>query len=124
MASPCARRRSTPRRAACSTRWSNNSPAGPRPRRRRWGSASPSEKQAHAVYLTLINDFADAPLATDARFELAELYGQRHDYDAAIKLLNDGLDKEPPPDLTEKIRLRLGICHAAKGNHKAALAQF
>jgi TolA-binding protein len=84
----------------------------------------PAEKKAHAAYLALINDFGDAPLATDARFELAELFGQRHDYDAAIKLLNDGLDKEPPQDLTEKLRLRLGVCQAAKGNHKAALAQF
>src|SRR5207247_642195 len=42
----------------------------------------------------------------------------------AIKVLVDALDREPPPDLTEKVRFVLGYCHAAKGNYKAALAQF
>src|SRR5262249_13418656 len=62
--------------------------------------------------------------ASDARFELAELLVRRHEYDPALQLLSDGLDKEPPPELTDKIRIRLGEVHAAKGDRKAALAQF
>lgn len=82
------------------------------------------EKKAHSSYQALVVAFPDLPLATDARFELAELLSQRAQHDEAIKLLNEGLDREPPQDLTEKIRLRLGATHAAKGNIKSALAQF
>jgi cellulose synthase operon protein C len=84
----------------------------------------PSEQKTRAQYLALLDAFPDLPLAGDARFELTELYGQHDEHDAAIKLLTECLDKEPPAELTEKIRLRLGACHAAKGNLKAALAQF
>jgi cellulose synthase operon protein C len=72
----------------------------------------------------LIEAFPDLPLNADARFELAELLGERGDNDAAIKLLRSALDKEPPQELTEKIRLRLGVCLMAKGDTKAALSQF
>jgi TolA-binding protein len=41
-----------------------------------------------------------------------------------MALLNEVLDKEPSPEMTEKIRLRLGSIQAAKGNLKAALQQF
>jgi TolA-binding protein len=84
----------------------------------------PSEQKARAVYRTLIDDFADLPRSTEARFELAELLAQRNEHDQAVKLLTEGLDKEPPPELAAKIRLRLGACHASRGNLKAALAQF
>jgi TolA-binding protein len=85
---------------------------------------SPSEKKARALYQTLIDGFPDLPIATEARFELAELLAERHEFEPAVALLNDVLDKEPSPELTEKVRLRLGGIHAAKGNLKAALAQF
>jgi TolA-binding protein len=84
----------------------------------------PSEQKARAAYQTLIQSFADAPLAVDARFELAELHGERNEHDTAIKMLRETLDKEPPPELAEKVRLRLGAALAAKGDHKAALTQF
>src|SRR5262249_20878432 len=58
------------------------------------------------------------------RYELAELLAQRDDHDRAIKLLAEALDKEPPAELSDRIRLRLGASHAAKGAAKAALAQF
>jgi TolA-binding protein len=84
----------------------------------------PQEKKAHASYQALVAAFPDLPLATDARFELAELLSDRAQYDQAVALLNEGLDREPPQDLTERIRLRIGAIHAAKGNIKGALAQF
>lgn len=84
----------------------------------------PAEERARAAYLTLIASFPDLPLATDARLELSELHVERDEHDAAIKLLREALDKEPSAGLTDKVRLRLGACLAAKGDVKAALAQF
>jgi TolA-binding protein len=83
-----------------------------------------SEARARDRYQQLIDDFADSALALDARYELAELHAQRGEYDEAIKQLVEALDREPSPELTEKVRFLLGCCHAAKGNAKAAVAQF
>ncbi|MBI2808985.1 MAG: tetratricopeptide repeat protein [Planctomycetes bacterium] len=84
----------------------------------------PSEKRARDLYKRLIDQAGDIALATEARFELAELLAQRNEHDAAVQLLNEVLDKEPGLDLTEKVRLRMGGIHAAKGNIKGALQQF
>jgi TolA-binding protein len=84
----------------------------------------PSEKRARGLYKLLIDQVGDINLATEARFELAEMLSQRNEHDPAIQLLNDVLDKEPSPEMTEKIRLRMGSIFAAKGNLKAALTQF
>ncbi len=84
----------------------------------------PAEMEARKHYQTLIEAFPDLSLNADARFELAELLGERGEHDAAIKLLRDALDKEPSAELTDKIRLCLGDCLLRKGDAKAALAQF
>jgi TolA-binding protein len=84
----------------------------------------PAEKETRTHYQTLIANFPDLTLSTDARFELAELLGERSEHDAAIKLLREALDKEPAAELTDKIRVRLGDCLLRKGDAKAALAQF
>jgi TolA-binding protein len=84
----------------------------------------PSEKRARDLYKRLIDQVGDANIATEARFELAEMLAHRNENDPAIVLLNEVLDKEPSPDMTEKVRLRLGTIHAAKGNIKGALQQF
>src|SRR5258708_5150577 len=68
--------------------------------------------------------FADLPLATVARFELSEMLAERAEFDPAIQILKDALDKEPPADLTDRIRLRLGTCLMAKKDAKAALVHF
>ena len=60
----------------------------------------PAENSARAQYETLIATFADLPLAGDARYELAELYAQHGEYEPAIKILGEALDREPPADLT------------------------
>ncbi len=86
------------------------------------GEAAAQKARGH--YRELLKAFPDAPLAGDARLELAELHTERGDHDGAIALLREGLDKEPPAELTERIRVRLGACLAAKGDPKAALAQF
>jgi len=83
-----------------------------------------SERKMRSAYLALIAAFADLPLSTAARFELAELLRDRNEFDQAIKLFREAIDKEPPPELTEKIHPALGATLAAKGNPKAALTQF
>jgi tetratricopeptide (TPR) repeat protein len=83
-----------------------------------------SEKKVRALYQALITAFPDLEQNTDARFEYAELLSEREEYDAAIKMLQEALDKEPPAELTDRIRIRLGFCMSAKGDHKAAMAQF
>src|SRR5262249_32831775 len=49
---------------------------------------------------------------------------ERGEHDPATKLLQEALDREPKEELTERIKLRLGICLAAKGDTKAALTQL
>ena len=87
-------------------------------------AVQPAEKEARVQYQRLIDGFPDLAVNADARFELAELLAERGEYDDAIKLLKQALDKEPPQELTEKVRVRLGGCLLAKGDTKAALAQF
>ena len=84
----------------------------------------PSEKKAREQYAALIAAFPDAAIATDARFELAELLAQRNDFNPAIQLLNQALDREPGPELADKVRLRLAALLAAKKDAKGALTQF
>ena len=84
----------------------------------------PSEQKARALYQALLEGFPELPLGADARLELSELLAQRGEHDAAIKLLRDALDKEPPADLTDRICLRLGQCYFDKGDAKSGLAQF
>jgi TolA-binding protein len=84
----------------------------------------PAETKTRALYQNLIAAFPDLTQSIDARFELAELFSDRGEHDAAVKLLQEALDREPGPELTEKVRLRLGACLEAKGSTKAALAHF
>jgi TolA-binding protein len=84
----------------------------------------PAEKDVRAQYKALIDGFPDLAVNADARFELAELLSERGEQDEAIKLLRSAIDKEPPPELTDKVRVRLGNCLLAKGDTKAALNQF
>ena len=86
--------------------------------------SQPAEKKTRDLYQTLLADFPDLESNADARFELAELLSERQEHDAAVKLLQDALDREPKPELIEKIKLRLGVCLAAKGDSKGALAHF
>jgi TolA-binding protein len=77
-----------------------------------------------ALYRAVLDVSGDLALSIDGRFELAELLTERGEQDAAVGLLREALDKEPGPELTDKIRVRLGACLLAKGNPKAALAQL
>jgi TolA-binding protein len=84
----------------------------------------PAEQKARSLYQALIAGFPELPIALEARFELAELHAERDEFDPAVKLLTETIDKEPPPELTSKVRLRLGACLAAQKKPEQALAQF
>jgi TolA-binding protein len=84
----------------------------------------PAETQAQSCYQTLIKELSESPLNTDALFELAELLSMRGQHEPAIKLLRDALDREPAPELTDKVRVRLGDCLLARGDFKGATAQL
>ena len=89
----------------------------------------PHEVRTFASYKRLIEEFPDAELAVEARYEVAELRAERAEHDEVVKILKDALDKEPtdkpvPPDTTERIRLRLGASLSAKKDFAAAAGQF
>ena len=88
----------------------------------------PSEIVARAQYEALIAAAPTAPLAVQARYELAEILAQRtddpDDVTAAVKLLTDALAANPPKPLADEIRLRLAGCFLTRKDPKAALAQL
>ncbi len=84
----------------------------------------PAEEKSRKLYLAAIEAAPELAQSADTRFELAELYSERNEHDAAIKLLKEALDQEPPAELTERIQLRLGVCLAAKGATDEALKRF
>jgi tetratricopeptide (TPR) repeat protein len=90
----------------------------------------PSEQRARAAYQSQIANFNDTLLSVDARFELAELFAERNEFDSAIKLFKEANDVEPrgdklpTPELMDKIRLRLGTCLVGKKDFDAALGYF
>ncbi len=84
----------------------------------------PSETAIRESLTALIDAAPEAPLAQHARLELAEVLAQRDEHDAAIPLLVDAIDLEPPVELEERLRLRLGTCLLAKKDADAAYEQF
>jgi TolA-binding protein len=86
----------------------------------------PSEEKARVLYRQIIDDrtFGDLPLAGEVRLELAELHAQRGEHEPAIKLMEDGIGKDLPAELADRLRIRLGTYYAARKDLKAALAQF
>jgi TolA-binding protein len=83
----------------------------------------PSEKAAQEQYTALVALDPSAPLAIRGRVELAEMQLQRGQNDAALEHLSTALEDNPPRDLAERIRVRIGACLLAKDDAKAALAQ-
>jgi TolA-binding protein len=80
----------------------------------------PAEKKMRELYQSLIAAFAELPLTADARLELGEVLAERGDPAGAIKNFNEALDQEPPPDVADKLRLRMAAALAAKGDPKTA----
>jgi TolA-binding protein len=87
-------------------------------------AVQPSEKRMRELYRELTTAYADVPLGQAAFLELAETLAEREDCAAAIPLLKQALDKEPPPEMTAKLRLRLGAIYLAQNDVKSAQGQF
>jgi tetratricopeptide (TPR) repeat protein len=89
----------------------------------------PAEAKCRAVYESLITQISDLLISVEARFELAEMLAERDENDPAIKLLKDAIDKEPSDkqpsqELTDKMRVRLGACLAAKKQYRDAIEKL
>jgi TolA-binding protein len=84
----------------------------------------PAEQKARELYKSMIAAAGDAPLALDARLELAELLAERNELDPAIQLLLQALEKDASSDMADRLRFRLGAIRFAKGDPKAAFVQF
>jgi cellulose synthase operon protein C len=82
------------------------------------------EKRARALYAALIAAGPDTQLALDGRLELAEMLAQRDEHQPALKLLGEALDKEPPPELTDRIELRRADSLLALDDIPQALRRF
>ena len=89
----------------------------------------PAEGKARNAYQMLISNFPDTLSAVEARFELAEMLGERDEHDPAIKLLKEALDKEldgkqPTAELMDKIRIRLAASLVGKKEFAEALEKL
>jgi TolA-binding protein len=84
----------------------------------------PAERKVRALYQELIATYPDLPLTNYARLELAEVHAERGEHTAAVPLLRATLEKDVPPELADKARLRLGACLQRQGDTKPALEQF
>ncbi len=84
----------------------------------------PAEQQARDAYKALIAAASEHLLAVEARLELAELLARRDEHPAALPLLKEALEVDPPVELADRIRLRLGSCLLTQKDSAGALAQF
>ena len=82
----------------------------------------PGEKLAREKFKAVIEAGGDSPLVDEARLELAEIYMQRDESDAAIELLKDAVAKDPNAELAERLKIRLATLQLSKGDTKAAMA--
>jgi tetratricopeptide (TPR) repeat protein len=88
-----------------------------------------SETDPTGPYTKLLAQFPELALAVEARLELAELLTDKGKLDDAIKLLKEGIDKEPtdkptPPETLDRLRIRLGVALFEKKDFAAAQGQF
>ncbi len=82
----------------------------------------PAEQQARACYKAIIDASPASRIANDSRFELAEYHVIRDEYDPAIALMKEALDQDSPPEMMQRMRLRLTWLYLAKGDSKSALS--
>ncbi len=86
--------------------------------------ATEGERQAAAQYSAWIKAAPESPLSVAARWELAGMLFTREKFGEAINLLNDARDKDPSPEMDDKLLLLLGRCLLGKMDYTAALDKF
>lgn len=84
----------------------------------------PAEQKSRDLYKGLIAAGPDKPLSLHARLELGELHARRDEQKEAVALLNEAIDKDPPAELADRLRLRLGSCYLAQKDFPNAIGQF
>ena len=88
----------------------------------------PAEKKAQETYQRVISAGAATvegqALASQVRFEMAELLSQRGDIDAAMALLATALENQPPKALAQRIKVRVAAALLVKNNPQPALMQL
>jgi hypothetical protein len=82
------------------------------------------EKEARAAYLAVMDFAPDSPVALEARAELAELHAGRDEHEQVIKLLEGVVGAVEQPEISDRLRMRLGYSYLAKRDAKAALPLF
>lgn len=84
----------------------------------------PSETAALNEYRLLIAAAPEKTLAVQARIESAEMLSERANYEPALQLLAEAMEKNPPLELVERIRLRLAVILLATNDPKTALTHL
>ncbi len=84
---------------------------------------SPAEQKAREYYNKALDAAPDSPICNDLRLELAQMYVDRGEADPAIQLLNAALDKNPPADQQQLLRIQLGNVLLLKKDADGALNQ-
>ncbi len=82
-----------------------------------------SERTALEYYERLVAAAPEAPLACQARVELAELYARRGQYEQAARTLSAALNQRPAPELVPQIRVRLAAASLGCKKYAVALGQ-
>jgi TolA-binding protein len=84
---------------------------------------SPAEQKAREYYNKALEAAPDSPLCNDLRLELAQLYVDRGEAEPAIQLLSAALDRNPPADQQQMLRIQLGNVYLLKKDADGAFNQ-
>jgi tetratricopeptide (TPR) repeat protein len=82
-----------------------------------------AEKKAQEYYNKALDAGPDSPVCAQLRLDLAEMSYERGDADTAIQLLTAALERNPAPDVQQRLRLRLGHSYLLKKDGAAAMQQ-
>ncbi|MDB5322773.1 MAG: hypothetical protein JWN40_4404 [Phycisphaerales bacterium] len=83
----------------------------------------PAEQKAREYYTKALEAGPDSPVCNELRLELAQMYYDRGEADPAIQLLNAAIDRNPPPELQNQLRVKLGNAFLMKKDANGALNQ-
>jgi len=84
-------------------------------------AVSLARRAAQEQYRRLIGASPADPLAVRARLELAETLSSQGEHDGALALLAEALEKGPPRELADMVRLRIADSSLAKQDVEGAL---
>jgi len=97
----------------------------PRPPQIRLASVpvQPAEQKAREFYNKALEAGPDSPVCNELRLELAQMYFDRGEADPAIQLLTAAIDRNPPLELQNQLRIRLANAYLLKKDDKEAMTQ-